>query len=248
MALISRKFFLNRNKTPGYLEKLEEANTPDTASLYLPAGASAPEIEVMLGKAGVISSPEELVKSAAGSKTGAAIFWGSERKCLVLPPFPIKEKATFNGYVTGPLCLLLSTDFKIGLILVHLGTYAIGVCAGEKLITSKVGTGLVHGRHKKGGSSQQRFQRRRQNQALEFLDRVCTHAKEELEPQVKQLDYIVYGGPHHTVLLFQKRCPFLKSFEDRTLPLLDVPSLRQKVLEATVSRVWASSITEWREE
>jgi hypothetical protein len=32
------------------------------------------------------------------------------------------------------------------------------------------------------------------------------------------------------------------------LPLLDVPSPRQKVLEAAVGRIWASCIIDWQEE
>ncbi len=184
---------------------------------------------------------------AEHSKTGAVLFWGEARKCLVLPPFPIREMLTFSGYVTDYLRLLLQSDFKIGLILVHLGSYAVGLCQGEKLITSKVGTGLVHGRHRQGGSSQRRFQRRREKQAQEFLGRVCLHARERLEPEAKLLDYIIYGGPRQTVLLLQKRCPFLSLFEGRALPPLEVPALRQKVLETTVVRIWSSGIIEWQE-
>ena len=130
----------------------------------------------------------------------------------------------------------------------HLGAYAVGLCRGEKLITSKVGTGLVHGRHKKGGSSQQRFQRRRENQATEFLDRVCLHAREQFESQAKMIDYVVYGGPRQTVMQLQGRCPLLKSFTDRILPPLDVPDPRREILEKAVGRIWSSRITEWREE
>ncbi len=35
----------------------------------------------------------------------------------------------------------------------------------------------------------------------------------------------------------RKRCPFLQSFEDRVLPLLDVASLGQRVLETAMGRV-----------
>ncbi len=231
-----------------FLNELEGTTDPAAVSVYLPPGLSAPEIEDLLMKTTAQSLPGELAQTAAGFGNGAALFWGSQRKCLVSPPFPLREWVIFNGIVTTPLRQLLDSDFKIGLVLVHLGSYAIGLCQGEKLIASKVGTGLVHGRHKKGGSSQQRFQRRRQNQAHEFLDRVCRHAQEQLQPHAQYLNYIVYGGPRQTVLLLRKRCPFLKLLEDRTLPLLEVPSLRQKVLEATVSRVWSSCIIEWQEE
>jgi len=231
-----------------FLNGLEETTDSGAASLYMLPGLSVPEIEDLLAKIRAQSIPGELTEMAANSKSGGVLFWGSTRKYLVLPPFPFREKTLFAGCITEPLRQLLDSNFKIGLILVHLGTYAIGICQGEELITSKVGTGLVHGRHKKGGSSQQRFQRRRQKQVEEFLDRVCIHVLEQLEPYAQELNYIVYGGPRHTVLLLQKRCAFLRSFEDRVLPLLDVPSLRQKVLETAVNRIWSSCIIEWQEE
>ena len=247
MTLVSRKFFLRRSKMPEFLNELEETTDPIAMSVYMPPDLSIPEIEDLIGKAGAQAILGELSQLVANSRTGAVLFWGSVRKCVVLPPFPFRDKTIFADYVAKPLRLLLNSDFRIGLILVHLGSYAVGVCEGEKLITSKVGTGLVHGRNKKGGSSQQRFQRHRQNQIQKFLDRVCVHVLEQLEPHAQLLNYIAYGGPRHTILLLQKRCPFLKSFEDRVLPLLDVPSLRQKVLETAVGRLWASCIIEWQE-
>lgn len=248
MTLISRKFFLRRSKMLGFLDEIEQTPDPGAISVYIPPGFSAPEIEDLLQKGGARSVPDELSQLASSSKNGAVLFCGDMRKCLVLPPFPLSEKTTFGGYVAEPFRLLLTIDFMIGLVLVHLGSYAVGICQGEKLISSKVGTGLVHGRHKKGGSSQQRFQRRRENQVREFLDRVCLHTREQLEPHAQLVNYIAYGGPRQTVLLLQKRCPFLQSFEDRVLPLLDVPSLRQKVLETAMGRIWSSCIIDWQEE
>lgn len=248
MTLISRKFFLRRFKMLELLNQIEQTPDPGAISVYMPPGFLAPEIGDLLLKGGAYSVPDELSQLASNSKNGAVLFWGDMRKCLILPPFPLSERTTFGGYVAEPLRLLLKSDFMIGLVLVHLGSYAVGICQGEKLISSKVGTGLVHGRHKKGGSSQQRFQRRRENQVLEFLDRVCLHTREQLEPPVQLVNYIAYGGPRQTVVLLQKRCPFLQSFEDRVLPLLDVPSPRQRVLETAVGRIWSSCIIDWQEE
>jgi len=248
MALISKKFFLRRTKMLEFLAELEKTPDPAARTVYLPPGLPASEIGKLLGIAPFVKSlPEDIAQIAGCSRTGAVLFWSEARKCLVLPPFPIKEILIFDGYVADPLRLLLQSDFKIGLILVHLGSYAVGLCQGEKLITSKVGTGLVHGRHRQGGSSQRRFQRRREKQAQEFLDRVCLHARERLETEAKLLDYVIYGGPRQTVLLLQKSCPFLGQFEGRALPPLEVPALRQKVLETTVVRIWSSGIIEWQE-
>lgn len=231
-----------------FLGEIEKSTGAVAVSLYFLPEISGQEIRDIISDIGLKSVPDDLIPSVTASKTGAVIFWGEERKCLVLPPFPVREKTVFAGYDGEPLRLLLLTDYRIGLVLVHLGSYAVGYCRGQKLISSKVGTGLIHGRHKKGGSSQQRFQRRRQNQVNEFLDRVCNHAIEHLRLSEGELDYILYGGPGQTVLSLKKRCPFLQSLEDKELPIIDVPTLRQPVLEKTVSRIWRSEITEWAEE
>jgi hypothetical protein len=248
VSLISSEYYLNRTGMAAFLDEVEEIPESSAVSAYIPPGLSVAGIEELVVNTGVTALPDEIIQAASDSKSGAALFLGSQRRCLVVPPFPLKEKVVFSGTVTEPLRLVLAEDFTIGLVLVHLGTYAVGVCQGEKLVSSKVGTGLVHGRHRKGGSSQQRFQRRRENQARDFLVRVCGHAREHLKPYEKSLDYILYGGPRQTVLLLRKECPFLQTFEDRTLPVMDVPALRQKVLEAAVSRVWSSRVIEWREE
>ena len=168
---------------------------------------------------------------------------------LVLPPFPIDEEYMTSGYDVEPLRSLLSHDFLIALVLVRLGAYSIGICRGPELIDSKTGTGLVHARHKKGGSSQARFARHREKQIEQFLIRVCGHAREHVGPYARSLDYLVYGGARTTILLLRKRCPFLSQFDDRILRmLLDIPDPRMAVLEKAVSTVWSTDVIEWRDD
>jgi len=243
---VSRQFFLSRVKMFGFLNELE-ATTHIAGSFYIPSGLPSPEVENLLAK--VIDPqaiPPELAKLAADSKTGAVIFGSPTRTLLILPPFPIMAECFAQDYVVEPLRSLLKRDFRIALILIRLGAYAIGLSEGESLVTSKVGTGLVHGRHKKGGSSQQRFGRHREKQIEYFLNRVCGHIRGHLEPHASTVDFVVYGGARTTILLLQKQCPFLGQFDRHILPpLLDIPEPRQAVLEKAVGRIWSSSIIEW---
>ncbi|MFC2035154.1 Vms1/Ankzf1 family peptidyl-tRNA hydrolase [Chloroflexota bacterium] len=248
MSLISKRYLLSRTKMLFFLNELIKFEDPGSASLYIFPRSTVSEIEDLLAKIEKKPFPDELIQVITKSKSGTVLFWSKERKYLILPPLPLRESKYYDGYVTQPLQKLIEMDWRIGLILVHLGTYAIGICQGENILSSKVGTGLIHGRHKKGGSSQQRFQRRRQKQVQEFLDRVCTHIQRQFEPQMKQLDYIVYGGPYQTILQLQKRCSFLKSLSDHVFLMMDVPALRQNVLEATIHRIWFSSIIECHED
>jgi hypothetical protein len=248
--LIATQRLLSRKKTLGLLDEMAALPPAGARSFYLSSGIPQAEVENTIS--GIPEQPDippEIAGLATGSKTGAVLFWGGERKCLIIPPFPVREKSIAQGYHVAPLRSLLKHDYEIALVLVRLGSYAIGLCKGDSLVSSKVGTGLVHARHKKGGSSQARFRRHREKQIESFLTRVCTHAREKLEAQSKTLNYIVYGGAWTAVLSLKKRCPFLQQFEDRILPpLSELPELRQAVLDRAVNLAWSSRITEWREE
>jgi len=237
-----KRYFLKREELIRFLSKLE---APDSTakSLYIPADGSAERISKES------SIPPEIADIAVKSKTGAAVFWSISQGYAIVPPFPLEATHSVRGYDTKPLLALLEHDFRVALILVRLGSYAIGLCQGESLVASKVGTGLVHGRHKKGGSSQQRFQRHRDKQIESFLSRVCGHAREILEPHVNTVDYITYGGAWTTILSLQKSCSFLRQLDIGNLPpLLDIGEPRQKVMETAIGRVWSSSIAEWHNE
>jgi hypothetical protein len=109
-----------------------------------------------------------------------------------------------------------------------------------------VGTGLVHARHRQGGSSAQRFRRHREKQIERFLIRVCEEVNNHITVNEGRLDYITYGGARTTVGLLKKRCPTLRRLEHRELPpLFDVADPRQAVLEAAARRVWACRILDW---
>jgi len=80
------------------------------------------------------------------------------------------------GWVTPPT--------NLALILVRRGGYAVGMGQGAELTSHKVGTRYVQSRTAAGGWSQQRFARRRDNQADALVISVVDHARR-----------VVLGGP-----------------------------------------------------
>jgi hypothetical protein len=243
-----KKRILNRRDTLAYLESL--AGQPGKAAAFcLPPNLGREEARGVckLGEIPPDIHPH-VIKLAAASKTGCYIFWSAAQKCLVVPPFPATEKPTVQPLDMALIRSQLQKEMVIGLVLVRLGSYAVGVSRGEKLIASKVGTGLVHGRHRQGGSSSHRFERHRDKQIETFLNRVCEHVQETIGPYVKQLDYIVYGGARDTIQLAIKYCPMLMKLATPVLPpLLDIPDPRQAVLDNAVARVWSSTVVEFKE-
>ena len=246
---LSHRRKLSRHRMIKFLEALSHTIGKAT-SLYVPPGMSRAEIQELLQdilNGGDVQS--DIAGAMADSQTGA-VFLGSEAyKYLVLPPFPLTEKQVFPIYDVDPLYALLKSDLTIALILLRLGDYAIGVFRGEERLSGKVGTGLVHSRHKKGGSSQRRFERHREKQMEQFFDRVCSHAREHLEPHSRQVDHVIYGGERHTLLAFRRQCRFMQCFDNRTLrPLLNVRKPRAATLEAAIEEVWSSMLIQWIED
>uniref|UniRef100_UPI000DE397FB acVLRF1 family peptidyl-tRNA hydrolase n=1 Tax=Nonomuraea lactucae TaxID=2249762 RepID=UPI000DE397FB len=129
---------------------------------------------------------------------------------------------------------------RVGVVLVRLGGYAAGVFAGTRLVASKVGSRLVQGRSAAGGWSQQRFARRRRNQADQALETAADTALRVLSPHLADLDAVVLGGDRRAVdalradrrlapLLALESEPFLTVPDPRLAVLLDTPGLFRAV-------------------
>ena len=250
MPMKFKKSILTRVKMLDFLEKLTTNQVNKFQTLYLPPRLSTIELKELLNKLPASADICDKLKDAyLSSGTGAIIFWGATKRYFVIPPFPIIEKCIIPSLDVTHLQSLLSRKYNIGIILVRLGAYAIGFCHGDKLVSNKAGTGLVHGRHRQGGSSAHRFERHRDKQIESFLIRVCGHVREQLEPSIKTIDYMVYGGAHTTILTLQKYCPLLGKWGKPPLPpLLDIPEPRRAVLETVVSRIWSSIVYEYIED
>ncbi|WP_089156161.1 acVLRF1 family peptidyl-tRNA hydrolase [Micromonospora sp. NBS 11-29] len=123
---------------------------------------------------------------------------------------------------------------RIGLLLARKGAVAVGVAEGTDLVVSKVDTRYVQGRTAAGGWSQQRFARRRDNQAKAALGDAAELAVRLLLPAAATLTTLVCGGDRRavdTVLADRRLAPLAALRAGR---LLDVPEPRHAVLVAAV--------------
>ncbi|MEQ6899602.1 acVLRF1 family peptidyl-tRNA hydrolase [Nocardioides sp. YIM 152588] len=118
-----------------------------------------------------------------------------------------------------------------GVLLVRKGGFAVARLAGGVIEASKVGQRHVQGRTKAGGQSQQRFARRRDNQAREAYEAAAGHAVRILVDEGR-VDLLLAGGDHAAVdaVLSDPR------LEGATVvgPWLPVPDPRRSVLEQAV--------------
>ena len=159
------------------------------------------------------------------------------------PPFPpLGATGVREGFDPGPLLEHAARDRVVGVLLVRLGGHAAGVFSGRRLVDSKVGSRNVHGRHRAGGSSQRRFERRRGEQARVALEAAADVAVRVLLPHRSDLDAVVLGGDRRAlgeVLEDPRLRPLTPLVGER---VLDVPDPRLKVLQSTPDRFRATIV------
>jgi hypothetical protein len=140
----------------------------------------------------------------------------------------------FSRAYDGPadaVAFLAATDPppRWGVLLVRKGGFAIARLNGAEIIESKVGQRHVQGRTKAGGQSQQRFARRRDNQARQAYEAAAEHAARILTG----VETLICGGDHTAVdaVLADSRLTKMVVSE----PWLAVPDPRRAVLEQAVA-------------
>jgi hypothetical protein len=88
---------------------------------------------------------------------------------------------------------------RIGLLLARQASVAVGIAEGPRLVSSKVDTFYVQSRTAAGGWSQQRYARRRFNQAKAAAEGAAEVAVRVLIPALDSLAALVTGGDRRTV-------------------------------------------------
>ena len=160
----------------------------------------------------------------------------------VRPPFGLAHKGVYERVELGPLLEELARDHVLAGLLVRLGGYAVGVFEGERLVASKVGSRFVKGRHKKGGSSQSRFRRRREGQERALLEAAAETAARVLEPYRDRIEHVALGGDRAAVKRVLESLPWL---EEKTLPrFFAVPDPRLRELERLPYELYAAEVEE----
>lgn len=90
----------------------------------------------------------------------------------------------------------------------------------------------MKGRHKKGGSSANRFRRRREEQAHALFAEVAEVAARVFEPWRDRIELVAFGGDRRAVAGVLDATAELTWLRDRAIPrFLDVPEPRRHVLE-----------------
>jgi hypothetical protein len=178
-------------------------------------------------------------------RDGSARVELDEAAFTVTPPFGLGHEGEYDVVRAGPLLDALEAEPRVAVVLVRLGGYAIGVFEGEQLVASKVGSRFVKGRHKKGGSSANRFRRRRGEQERELIDAAAAEAARVLGPWRDRVEHVALGGDRTAVGRVLAAHAELAWLEPLALErFFDVPEPRLRVLEALPYQLYAARVVE----
>ncbi len=163
---------------------------------------------------------------------GAVRIESETENLVARPPFGLAHEGAYDHVHVEPLLAAIAEDHVVAALLVRLGGYAAGVFEGERLVASKVGTRFVKNRHKKGGSSANRFRRRREEQARVLVDAAAEVAAATLEPWRGRARFVALGGDRSAVDAVLASRPDLAWLAERALErFFTVEEPRLRVLE-----------------
>jgi hypothetical protein len=153
------------------------------------------------------------------------------------PPLEVGDAAA--GARVDPLVDHVERTRRVGVLLVRRGGHASGIFAGGTLVASKVGSSYVQGTTKAGGWSQQRYARRRDNQAKAAASDGADIVGRLLLPEVRALKALIAGGDRTAVdaILTERHLAPVAAL--RAERLLDVPEPRLTVLVAAIPQARA---------
>ena len=154
---------------------------------------------------------------------------------LLQAPWPVDGRPGHGGDAVSRLASLAGQPRSIGTVLVRRGGYSVAVVSGGAVLASKTGTRHVQSRTAAGGWSQQRFARRRANQADALVEAVAEHAARIFTEH--RIEYLAPGGDR-TLADQVLAEPVLKHYAGLTrLAFLDVPDPRAAVLKKAAAEL-----------
>jgi len=167
-----------------------------------------------------------------------AVTAGDGGVASILVPFGpfLAQPGQRDGLAVDELLDHLVVPRTIGLLLVRLGGYSIGIARAGQVLVSSTGNRLVHGRTAAGGQSQQRFARRRDNQARVAVQAAADTAARVLLPRAAELDAVVLGGDRAALRAMAADLRLTVLLERAEPRVLDVPEPRRAVLDEAARR------------
>ncbi|WP_461171517.1 hypothetical protein M1D93_10450 [Arthrobacter sp. Z1-9] len=198
-------------------------------------GAKPPSVRTAFVPGGRLAGWAERFGAAHGGfqlrddDDGLRLLADDGAEALLQAPWPSDGRPGRGADALQRLASLAVQPRRLGLLLVRRGGYGVAVVSEGVALASKVGSTYVQSRTAAGGQSQQRFARRRSNQADALVDAVAEQAARVFSGE--PFEYVVPGGDR-ALAGFVLDHPALKDYAGLPrLAYLDVPDPKAAVLK-----------------
>lgn len=203
---------LSLQAVQAYLSKLKSLQTPagDLLTVYLPPDT---RLSDMLGQK-VLELVEEETRSLLDRldpETGLVLFYDLHHMVCeaIAPPFPIASPAWQLGHSFDISLLeeILSKDYRMLVLVLHAGESFIGFTPDSQVfdIDERIRSSVKE-KHSKGGFSQRRFERLREEDIAHHMDKVIEALDKVLEEN-KLIDCVILSGDFQLIGEIRKRLP-----------------------------------------
>ncbi len=202
-----------------------------------------------VARVGLLALCDRIERSEGRSvyTAGGVVFELADETIGVVPPFPIEQWESHPRIAVEPLRELLTRERTVACVIVRLGGSGAGVYRDAALVEGRHAMRFVKNRHKKGGSSANRFRRRREEQARDLYDRAAALADAVLAPHADAIDHLVLTGDRLGIDEVVGRSRLLQRLREREVPFAEhVPEVRRSVLEALGRELWSSTVVRTR--
>jgi hypothetical protein len=229
----------------------DESLMPSTRSVLV----EAPRLEGWLGRFGRGNGPYTVRVEDAHGVPSIRLLAANGCSALLTPPLPWGTASEVTGGedlrptddAESPLDPLLDRLIRsvppvtVGILLIRRGGYSVGLARDGEVVASKTGTRYVQGKTAAGGWSQQRFARRRANQADALVEETAARAADLFTagpPSALQL------GGDRTLAANTLAEPVLKAFAHLPqVPFQTVPDPRFTILKDVARSALSIRIT-----
>jgi len=166
---------------------------------YVGAGRSIPDLDDSSEMLEYIDEKSRHLLDRIDSATGFVLFYDtSHMVCEVItPPLPVTSSMWKfgNTFEANQLELMANRDLRVCILAVHAGESFVGIASDKnEFETQQVIRSSVKAKHTKGGFSQRRFERLRDEDIAHHVEKVRDAFKKVLEDDTIGIDYIITAG------------------------------------------------------
>lgn len=186
------------------------SSSEDLLTAYLPVGTS---LSAILTEK-TLEMVEEETRSLLDrldSETGMVFFYDLHRTIseALVPPFPVASAAWYlkDSFETAPLEESLNSSCRLLILVLHAGESFIGFAPDARVFdTEEFIKSSVKEKHSKGGFSQRRFERLREEDIAHHMDKVFEALDKVLEEN-SPIDCVILNGDTPLIREAEKRLP-----------------------------------------